>query len=30
VNVTAIHQNVTALVQRWSDDRVKNLQRRHR
>ncbi len=28
--VTAIHQNVTALVQRWSDERAENLQRRHR
>ena len=26
--VTAIHQNVTALVQRWSDERAENLQRR--
>ena len=29
MNVTAIHQNVTALVQRWSDERAENLQRRH-
>ena len=28
MNVTAIHQNVTALVQRWSDETAEILQRR--